>query len=167
MINSLKKRIKKEEIRTMDELRYSYDWLALCWQYKKFNKVVKLAEDAYLSDCRINDTERLCTICLLRGNKIFAKIFFKSAYGSDIIEDFKKQIKDLHKESNGRFVDGLPYVYFTADPTFVCRFSSIEEPIYEKFSLSEYNKLFNTEYASVKEAVENNPNVLFYEEEME
>ena len=165
--SAMKKSSKKNEIKTMDDLRYSYDWLALCSQYKKFDKVVKLAEDAYMSDCRIMDDERLCTICLVKGNKVFSKIFFKSAYGRDIIEDFKNQIENLHRETNGRYIDGMPYVYFTTDPTFVCRFSSIEEPIYEKFILPEYNKLFNTEYSSVKEAVENNPNFLFYEEEME
>ncbi len=167
MINLLKKTIKKEEIKTMDELRYSYDWLPLLRQYKKFDKVVKLSEDAFLTDVRVTDTERKFIICLIKGNKVFSKIFFKSAYDRDIIEDFKNQIENLHRETNGRYIDDIPYIYFTANPTFVCRFSSQEEPTYEKLSLHDYNELFNTEYASVKEAVENNPNVLFYEEEME
>lgn len=168
------KNVKKTEsstIATIDELRYSYNWLALCSQYKKFDEIVKLAEDAYLSDCCITDDERLCTICLLRGNKIFAKIFFKSAYGHDFIEDFKMQIKDLHKETNGRYVGGMKYVYFTANPTYVYRLtnhdSSHKAPAYEKLKLSEYNKLFNTEYASVNDAVEKDPEYLFFEDELD
>ncbi len=165
-------------LETIDYLRYSYDWLQLLRQYKKFEKVVELADDSYLRDfpflsvVRITDEERQFTerkfiIRLIKGDKVFSEIFFKSAYNRDVIQDFKNQIENLHRETNGRYIDDIPYIYFTADPTFVCRFSSQEEPTYEKLSLHDYNELFNTEYASVKEAVENNPNFLFYEEEME
>ena len=170
MINLLKKTIKKEEIKTMDELRYSYDWLALCSQYKKFDKVVKLAEDAYMSDCRIMDDERLCTICLLRGNKVFSKIFFKSAYGRDIIEDFKNQIENLHRETNGRLIEDIPYVSFTANPRYFYRLMNPEcndKPIYQKFDVDQYNELFNTYYLSVAEAVASDAEHNLYEEEID
>lgn len=161
----------KETIKTMDDLRYSYDWLALCSQYQKFDKIVKLAEDAYLSDSSITETERLCTICLLRGNKIFAKIFFKSAYGRDFVEDFKNQIENLHRETNGRYIDDMQYIYFTENPVYVCRLmnhdSSHTAPVFEKLRLSEYNKLFGTEYRTVEEAVDTDPEYLYFEDEIE
>ncbi len=169
-------------LETIGYLRYSYDWLPLLRQYKKFEKVVELADDAYLSDFPFLSvvpithenrqfTERQFIIRLIKGDKVFSEISFKSAYNRDVIQDFKKQIKDLHKESNGRFVGGLPYVSFSANPTYFWRLmnhdSCNEKPIYHKFDVDEYNELFNTYYITVAEAVENNPNVLFYEEEID
>lgn len=88
------KTTNRDNIHTMDDVRYSYNWLALAQQFTELDQLTSVSDNAFMMDDRITSTLRSCRIIFLQGEDIVGHVYFRSSYGCDIIEDFISCQKD-------------------------------------------------------------------------
>jgi len=84
-----------DNIITMDDLRYSFDWLTFCKSFPKLSKLTSQADDAFLLDTRITDERRLCKIIFLKDKQKIGYLFYSSGYGRNFQKDLIDQIENL------------------------------------------------------------------------
>lgn len=91
------KTLDLDNILTMDDLRYSFDWLTFCKSFPKLSKLTSQADNAFLLDTRITDNSRLYQIIFLKEKKTIGHLFYKSGFGRNFQKDLKDQIGNLKK----------------------------------------------------------------------
>ena len=89
-----------DNISTMDDLRYSFDWLTFCKSFPKLNKITNQADNAFLLDTRITDSVRLCQILFLKEKEKIGRLFFKSGFGRNFQKDLTDQILNIKEVAN-------------------------------------------------------------------
>ena len=84
-----------DNIITMDDLRYSFDWLTFCKSFPKLSKLTSQADDAFLLDTRITNERRLCQIIFFKDKKTIGQLFYSSGFGRNFQKDLTSQIENL------------------------------------------------------------------------
>ena len=95
------KTLDLDNILTMDDLRYSFDWLTFCKSFPTLNKLTSQSDDAFLLDTRITDNLRLCQIIFLKEKEKIGQLFYSSGFGRNFQKDLTEQIVNIKEVVNG------------------------------------------------------------------
>ena len=101
-VNEIKIEIMKklDDVSTMEDLRYSFDWLTFCKSFPKLNKITDQSDDAFLLDTRISSTKRLCQIIFLKEEEKIGELFYESGFGRNFQKDLTDQIINIKEVVN-------------------------------------------------------------------
>lgn len=95
------KTLDLDKILTMDDLRYSFDWLTFCKSFPILNKLTSQSDDAFLLDTRVTDDLRVCQIIFLKEEEKIGQLFFSSGFGRVFQNDLRDQIANIKEVVNG------------------------------------------------------------------